>query len=78
MRPGLVLGREVLDWHRKTGEELTDRIMAMSINASMENWPHRVKSMKGSWAKGRGKSNAMPFGYGLQHHDNMIYCEPFA
>ncbi|CAK9010827.1 unnamed protein product [Durusdinium trenchii] len=47
MRPGLVLGREVLDWHRKTGEELTDRIMAMSINASMENWPHRVKSMKG-------------------------------
>lgn len=43
----LTLNRDVLDWHRATGDELISRITAMSINASTASWPHRVRSLKG-------------------------------
>lgn len=41
------LDREILEWHRSKGDELLSRVAALSINASMENWPHRTKSLRG-------------------------------
>lgn len=41
------LGREILDWHQRAGNELLSRVAGMYINASTANWPHRIKLIKG-------------------------------
>lgn len=47
MTDHLMLGREVLDWHEATADELMSRITAMFMNASEDNWPYRARAMKG-------------------------------
>ena len=39
--------REILTWHAAAGEQLYSRIAALTVNASKETWPLRLKSARG-------------------------------